>query len=140
MRPVKYVIINCLKKLLFTACVFIGFASSAHSMQICQMVDTLVWELESGLDISPAKKENHLEGYDVLVVDGVLYYWERLEDGTEALTPVIFDEQGKAQRSSFINMERLDAVWFKVSETEFRILDITYSYVWHSKLTCPDAG
>ena len=132
MRPVKYVIINCLKKLLFTACVFIGFASSAHSMQICQMVDTLVWEPKSGFDINPAEIEKYSEAYDVVVDRGVLYYWEFIEDGTEPLTPVTFDEEGQAQRG--------DALWFKVSETEFRILDRKFGSVWHSKLTCPDAG
>lgn len=132
MRPVKYIIINCLKKLLLTACVFIGFASNAHSMQICQMVDTLVWDLESGFDINPAEIEEYSEAYDVVVDRGVLYYWEFIEDGTEPLTPVTFDEKGKAQRG--------DALWFKVSETEFRILDRKFGSVWHSKLTCPDAG
>ena len=134
MRTTKHLIINSLSAFLLTAFVFIGFASNAYGMQICKISDTLVWELEKGFDISPADIEAYSEAYDVVVDDGVLYFWETIEGGKKFLTPVEFDKHGKAERDGG------DMLWFKVSETEFRVLDRQYGWAWHSKLTCSDEG
>ena len=132
MRSVKNFAITSLRTSLLTAFVSLGFASNAYSMQICQMTDTLVWELESGFDIDPTVVEEYLKPYDVLVNDGVLYQFESIEDHRQAFTPIKFNEQGRAESDGG------DVLWFKVSETEFRLLG--YGAVWHSKLTCPDKG
>ena len=131
MRLVKNFAITSLRTSLLTAFVSLGFASNAYGMQICQMTDTLVWELESGFDIDPTLVEEYSEPYDVLVDDGVLYQFEFIE-GRTVFTPVKFNGQGRAES------EGGAILWFKVSETEFRLLG--YDSVWHSKLTCPDEG
>ena len=131
MQTTKNFVIISLRALLFPAFVFLGFASNAYGMQICQMTDTLVWELEKGFDISPADIEEYSGAYDVVVDDGVLYYFETTEGGKDALAPVEFDENGRAERNE-------NSLWFKVSETEFRILDRKYGWVWHSEITCPN--
>ena len=133
MQTTRYFVTTSLGVLLLTACVFLGFASNAYGMQICQMTDTLVWELEKGFDISPADVEEYSEAYDVVVDDGVLYYWETIEGGKEVLTPIEFDNNGKAEHDG-------KSLWFKVSETEFRILDRENGWAWHSEITCPDEG
>lgn len=114
---------------LLTAFVFLGFTSNAYGMQICQMTDTLVWELESGFDIDPTLVEEYSEPYDVLVDDGVLYAQTYNEDPV-VFAPIEFDEQGRAETDGG------EMQWFKVSETEFRLLG--YGAAWHSKVTCPD--
>ena len=88
MQITKHFVITSLSALLLTAFMFFGFASNAYGMQICQMTDTLVWELEKGFDISPADIEGYSGAYDVVVDDGILYYWEAVEGGKEVLTPV----------------------------------------------------
>ena len=131
MQTTRHFFTTSLGALLLTACVFLGFASNAYGMQICQMTDTLVWELEKGFDISPADIEEFSEAYDVVVDDGVLYYWETIEGGKEVLTPIEFDSNGKAEHND-------NSLWFKVSETEFRILDREFGWAWHSEITCLD--
>ena len=132
MRLVKNFAITSLRTSLLTAFVSLGFASNAYGMQICQMTDTLVWELESGFDVDPTVVEEYSKPYDVLVDDGVLYQFESIEGRREVFTPVKFNEQGRAES------EGGAILWFKVSETEFRILG--HAAIWHSKLTCPDEG
>lgn len=135
MQITKHFNVTSLRTSLLTTFMFLGFASNAYGMQICQMTDTLVWELEKGFDIDPADIEEYSEGYDVVVDDGVLYFWETIEGGgKQILTPVEFDKHGKAERNGG------DVLWFKVSETEFRVLDRQYGLAWHSKLICPDEG
>ena len=132
MGTTKQFDINSLRPSLLTAFVSLGFASNAYGMQICQMSDTLVWELEKGFDIDPTIVEEYSEEYGVLVDDGVVYVEETIEGDKEILTPVKFDKDGQAE-SNNSNM-----LWFKVSDTEFRILDREFGNVWHSKLTCTD--
>lgn len=105
-------------------------ALASDRMQVCQMTDILVWDIEKGFDIEPTEVEEFAEPYDVLINEGKIYDWTTVNDSREALTPIDFDMNGKAQYKGYL--------WFKVSETEFRILDQEFGAVYHSKLTCPD--
>ena len=131
MRLVKNFAITSLRTSLLTAFVSVGFASNAYGMQICQMTETLVWELESGFDVDPTLVEAYSKPHDVLVNDGVLYQFEDIED-RRFLTPVEFNGRGRAESDGG------NILWFKISETEFRLLG--YESAWHLKLTCPDEG
>lgn len=132
MQTTRHFVTTSLGALPLTACVFLSLTSNAYGMQICQMTDTLVWELEKGLAIDPP---NFTE--DVVVDDSVLYYWETIEGGKEVLAPVIFDEYGKAEHNTDPDENSL---WFKVSETEFRLWDRKRGTAWHLEITCPDEG
>lgn len=136
MQITKHCNVTSLRASLLSTFMFLGFASNAYGMQICQMTDTLVWELEKGFDISPDEIEEYSAPYDVLVDDGVLYDWEPTEGKKQALTPLEFDGNRKTERKN----DNGDFLWFKVSETQFRILDRKNGLAWHSKLTCPSEG
>lgn len=103
--------------------------SASNDMLICQMVDTLVWTIDGGFP-SPTEVEEYQGPYDVLVKKGELYLEETIEGGTIALVPIKFDKDGWGKSEGF--------KWFKVSETEFRIVGQEFGGAWTSTLTCPD--
>ena len=120
---------------LVSAFALIACASHADAMQVCQMSHTLVWELERGFEVDPKEVEDYSAPYEVLMADGELLLWESdKKKRAEVLAPVQFDEHGKAERKTVNN----DELWFRVSETEFRIVDREFGTVWHSKVTCPE--
>ncbi|MDA9979900.1 hypothetical protein N9E38_00505 [Yoonia sp.] len=101
--------------------------SAANDMQICQMVDTLVWTLKDGFP-DPTEIEEYSAPYDVLVDRGQIYARDSVEGNGKYFKPIEFDKNGNATHDG--------SSWFKVSETEFRIMG--YDAAWHSKITCPD--
>lgn len=129
MQTTRHFVTTSLGALLLTACVFLGFASNAYGMQICQMTSMRVWDLKTGLDINPS---NFTE--DVVVDDGVVYL-ETTLDGKNVLAPVLFDEYGDGEHGTDPDE---NALWFKVSETEFRALDQKRGTAWHFEITCPN--
>ena len=121
---------------LLSVLVLLSVSSNAYGMEICQLSDTLVWDIEAGFDIDPKEVEEYSAPYDVFVENDVLYLPERIEGNRDALTPIEFNERGTAERKT----EDTDTLWFKVSDVEFRILDREFGSIWHSKLTCSNEG
>jgi hypothetical protein len=121
---------------LLSVLVLLSVSSNAYGMEICQMSDTLVWNIKTGFDIDPKRAEEWTAPYDVLVKNDELYLPDLIEGKREALTPVEFNERGIAE----LETEYEDTLWFKVSDVEFRVLDREFGEIWHSKLTCSNEG
>lgn len=93
------------------------------------MTDTLIWDIEVGFDLDSTEVEEYSAPYDVLVANGFIY----LPDGNDFI-PLIFNDKGFAERMK----EYGGYLWFRVSETDYRIMDLEFGTIWNSKLTCAD--
>ena len=62
-----------LKKANMLVLVLLSISSNAYGMEICQLSETLVWDIKAGFDIDPKEVEEFSGPYDVLVKDDVLY-------------------------------------------------------------------